>query len=195
MAAAKRRPMQPLVATHDSPLGRWTSARWFPPNTSPLYGHVERIWYFDGYMTNAKERVFPDGRAELIVMLDEPHRDGDAPTLDPFPAVCINGLRTRSSVVVAPRGRCRVLGIRFHAAGACALLRASMKELVNITIDLGDALGRAAAELGERCADAPNAAAVVRTAGEWLARHVDYEFVQDPEVRWTAGTIQRARGV
>jgi hypothetical protein len=87
-------------------------------------------------------------------MLDEPHRDGDDERLASFPAVCINGLRTRSSVVVAPSGRCRVLGIRFEPTGACRVLHASMKALVDVTIDLRDALGRSAAELGERCNDA-----------------------------------------
>ncbi len=56
----------------ESPLGRWTAAHWTPPPGSPLYGAVERIWYFDGIMTHPNERVFPDGTAELIVMLDEP---------------------------------------------------------------------------------------------------------------------------
>lgn len=185
----------PIVATHDSPLGRWTTARWSPPSTSPLFERVDCIWYFDGYMTHAKERVFPDGRAELIVMLDEPHRDGDAASLDPFPAVCINGLRTRPSVVVAPQGRCRVLGIRFDPAGACALIRASMRELVDVTIDLRAALGRAAAELGERCAGARSAAGVVRTAAEWLARQMQSEPSADPEVSWTIRAIRGARGL
>ncbi len=65
------------VTIEDSDLGRWTAARWAPPRTSPLFNLIERIWYFDGALANAKERVFPDGRSELIVMLDEPHRDGD----------------------------------------------------------------------------------------------------------------------
>ena len=187
--------MEPIVATHDSPLGRWTTARWTPPLTSPLYGGVGHIWYFDGHMTHAKERVFPDGRAELIVMLDEPHRDGDKASLDPFPAVCINGLRTRASVVVSPAGRCRVLGIRFEPAGACALIRASMKELLDVTIDLRDALGRAAAELGERCAEARNADGVVRIAAEWLTRQIRDNPVHDPVVSWAAEAIREARGL
>jgi AraC-like DNA-binding protein len=192
---ANLRSVEPVVATHDSPLGRWTIARWSPSKLSPLYGNVEQIWYFDGSMTHAKERVFPDALAELIVMLDEPHRDGDVATLDPFPAVCINGLRTRPSVVVAPRGRCRVLGVQFQAAGACALLRSSMKELRDVTIDLRDALGRAAAELGERCADARNAAAVVQTAAQWVTRQIDYDMTRESDVRWAARVIQNSRGV
>ncbi|MBV8638446.1 MAG: AraC family transcriptional regulator [Candidatus Eremiobacteraeota bacterium] len=175
------------VATEDSHLGRWTAARWSPPPASPLCGMIERIWYFDGVLANAKERVFPDGRAELIVMLDEPHRDGDVPALTPFPAVCINGLRTRPSVVIAPPGRCRVLGVRFEAAGACALMRGSMKALLDVTIDVRDELGRRAERLGERCADAAetassnparNAMLVLRVAAEWVFEMIDRDIVE-----------------
>jgi AraC-like DNA-binding protein len=191
------------VKSEESAFGRWTSAHWAPPPSSQLFRVVERIWYFDGTMTFPKERVFPDGRPELVVMLDEPHRDGDDQRLPSFPAVCINGLRTRSSVVVAPRGRCRVLGIRFGPTGACRVLRGSMKALVDVTIDLRDALGRPAAELGERCNDAveslrssPPRAAIdaIRIAAEWTLRQVDDDTCVDPAVLWTARTISDARG-
>src|ERR1700729_2103128 len=141
-----------VVESQDSSLGRWTVARWTPPADSPLHAAVERVWYFEVHLTHAKERVFPDGTAELIVMLDDRHRDGDDPARAAFPAVCINGCRTQPSVVVSPPGRCRVLGISFAPAGACALLRSNMKSLVDLTVDVGDVIGRAADELGERCA-------------------------------------------
>jgi AraC-like DNA-binding protein len=154
-------------------------------------------------MTHPKERVFPDGRAELIVMLDEPHRDGDAAALIPFPAVCINGVRTRPSVVVAPSSRCRVLGIAFEPSGACRMLRASMKDLVDVTIDLRDALGRAAGELGDRCAGAAessswnparNAAAAVRAAAQWATQFAKVDG-SDPLVDRAAQIILQAHGV
>ncbi len=191
------------VQSADSPLGAWTVARWSPPASSPLSVVVEQIWYFEGTLTQPKERVFPNGRAELIVMLDEPHRDGARATLDPFPAVCINGLRTRPSVVVSPPGRCRVLGISFEPAGARALLGASMKELVDVTIDLRDSIAAAAAELGERCAGAAeasiwnparNATAVLRAAAHWVQQHAGCEAV-DPAVAWTLARIRAAGGI
>jgi AraC-like DNA-binding protein len=192
------------VQSQDSPLGRWTVGRWFPPRASRLFGTVDHIWYFDGTMTHAKERVFPDGRAELIVMLDEPHRDGDAERHAAFPAVCINGLRTRPSVVVAPAGRCRVLGIRFGALGAGLLLRASMTELVDVTIDVRDAVGRAAEELGERCAGAANAfdfdpargaVAVLRVAAEWTTQQIRPNLNGNAEIGWMLDAIRQARGI
>jgi hypothetical protein len=42
-------------------VGRWSSR---------LGNVVERIWYFDGTLARAKESVFPDGTAELVVQLD-----------------------------------------------------------------------------------------------------------------------------
>ncbi len=191
------------VESADSPLGRWTAAHWSPPAGSRLWGLVERIWYFDGSLAHARERVFPDGRAELIVMVDEPHRDGDLVTLPAFPAICINGLRTRPSVVVAPPGRCRVLGIRFEPLGACALLDAPIRDLIDVTIDLHDALGPAAAALGERCADAArlsashpgrSAAYVVRVAAEWTAHRIGAGDTPDPAVGFAAHAIRNARG-
>ncbi len=189
------------VESQDSSLGHWTVARWTPTTDSPLRGTVERVWYFDGHLTHAKERVFPDGTAELIVMLDERHRDGSDPALEPFPAVCINGCRTQPSVVVSPHGRCRVLGISFAPAGASALLRSNMKHLVDVTVDVRDVIGRAADELGERCATAArislrnerrNAAAVVFAAVDWLLPLARGD--RDPLVEWASTTIREARG-
>jgi AraC-like DNA-binding protein len=192
------------VHSQESPLGRWTVARWSPPRPSRLFGIVEQIWYFDGTMTHAKERVFPDGHAELIVMLDEPHRDGDTERLVAFPPVCINGLRTRPSVVVAPAGRCRVLGIRFGALGAGLLLRTPMNELVDVTIDVHDALGRAAGELAERCAGAANAfdfdptrsaVYVLYVAAEWTMQQIHPNLNGDQEIGWILDAIRQARGI
>jgi AraC-like DNA-binding protein len=189
------------VESQDSSLGRWTVARWTPPTDSLFHETVERIWYFDGRLTHAKERVFPDGTVELIVMLDERHRDGSDPALGVFPAVCINGCRTQPSVVVSPRGRCRVLGIRFAAAGACVLLRCNMQDLVNVTVDVRDIIGRSADELGERCASAAqtsllnerrNATCAISAAVDWLLTIARGDG--DALVQWTSTKIREARG-
>jgi AraC-like DNA-binding protein len=190
------------VESQESALGRWTVARWSPPGPSPLAGLVERIWYFEGTMTHPRERVFPDATAELIIMLDEPHRDGDSELMEPFPAVCINGLRTRPSVVVAPAGRCRVIGVTFLPVGAAVFLRATMTDLLDVTIDVRDALGAASRELGERCADAAqssawntsrNAAATVRAAARWTEHRIGAAR-GDALVQWATRSIREKRG-
>ncbi|HTU82987.1 MAG TPA: helix-turn-helix domain-containing protein [Candidatus Acidoferrales bacterium] len=203
MAALEYFETNVAVESRDSPLGRWTVARWSPPDPSPLRGIVEQIWYFDGTLARARERLFPDGSAELIVQLDDPHCDGTTKSPERFPAVCINGLRTGPAVVVAPPGRCRVLGIRFDPFGAAALLRSSMKHLVDVTIDVHDGIGRAAAELAERCADAvgtpsrdsaQRAAAAVSTAERWLVRELHGRATPEPAVAWAANLIRATGG-
>jgi AraC-like DNA-binding protein len=186
-----------IVRSAESLLGRWVVAHWSPAGASPLSGIVERIWYFEGTMTYPRERVFPDGRAELIVMLDEPHRDGDSATLTPFPTVCINGLRTRPAVVVAPAGRCRVVGVALPPVGASMLLRSPMRELVDVTIDVRDALGGAAAELGERCAAAygNGPAAIIRAVVQWTTQQIQAAAPPDRGIQWACQTISAARGV
>ncbi|HVR47982.1 MAG TPA: helix-turn-helix domain-containing protein [Candidatus Binatia bacterium] len=177
-------------------------ARWSPPYASPLTGLIERIWYFEGTMTYPRERVFPDGAAELIVMLDEPHRDGDSESLEPFPAICINGLRTRPSVVVAPPGRCRVIGVTFFPLGAALFLQSTMSDLLDVTIDVRDALGTVSQELGERCTAAAqssawntgrNAAATVRAAARWTSRRIGTAR-GDALVQWATRSIREKRG-
>jgi AraC-like DNA-binding protein len=131
------------------------------------------------------------------------HRDGDAEGLDPFPTVCINGLRTRPSVVIAPSSRCRVLGIRLSPLGACALLRESIDGLLDVTIDVHAALGRDAHRLAERCADAAdvslwnadrNARAIIDTAVEWLVTRLHADHQIDPLLHYAIEEIRGTRG-
>ncbi len=163
----------------------WTHAEWRPRAGSPLAGAVERVWYFDGTLGSARERVFPDGTLELIVQLDTPHRPGvDAPA-PRFPPLCVTGLRTTAEIVEAPPGRCRVLGLRLAPLGAFALLHDALPELTSLTVDLHDLLGGAAAELGTRVEAARDGTAAVRAAAAWAARRIARGPVSD-------ATVQRA---
>ena len=162
---------------------------------------IDSIWYFDGTMTFARERVFPDGLTELVVQLDEVHRDGS--TGERFPAVCINGLRTRAAVVEAPGSRCRIIGIRFAPRGACAVLATSVAELLDATVDLRVYLNRWSDELAERCSEAAqlstnpvmNADAVVAAAAFWAAQRLSGACAIDPLVQWIVGEIRTRAAV
>jgi AraC-like DNA-binding protein len=192
----------PTVEHGDSVLGRWTAAHWEPEAAQPLWPMVERIWYFDGTLNLARERIFPDGTIEIIVQLDEPHRDGDMLVPRPFPTVCVNGLRTASGVVVAPMNRCRVVGIRVRAAYARYVLGVPAAELGDGTIDLEDVLGTIARDLGGRCYDAVEAAgnagvraqAVVRTSARWVAACLG-SGADRSATTYVADAIVRDRGV
>ncbi|HEY3675687.1 MAG TPA: helix-turn-helix domain-containing protein [Candidatus Tumulicola sp.] len=191
----------PKVEHGDSALGRWTAAHWQPSPTHALWATVDRLWYFDGTLTLARERVFPDGAIEIVVQLDEPHRDGDLIVPCPFPSVCVNGLRTASGVVVAPAGRCRVAGIRIRAARARDVLGIPAAELGSGTLDLEVVLGPVARDLGGRCYDAVEAGtgesgraqAAVRASARWILERVAAPFEQSA-VTYVAEAILRERG-
>ncbi len=179
----------------DSELGCWTHAEWTPDAGAPLAGVIDRVWDFDGTLTSARERNFPNGMVELIVQLDEPHRAvHDDVTGAHFPAVCVGGLLTTADVVEAPPRRCRVLGVRLHPVGAFALLAEPLHALSDVTVDLRDVLGRAATELGERCFGAPSGAARVRIAASWAADRIARAAHVDPAIALAARRIAHAGG-
>jgi AraC-like DNA-binding protein len=171
------------VTRHESALGAWTQTQWKPASGSPLADTVDRIWHFDGTLGAARERVFPDGTLELIVQLDTPHRPGRDGPADPFPPLCVTGLRTTAEVVEAPPGRCRVLGVRLTPPAAFRLLNAALPDLTSLTLDLHAAAGSAAAELGACVHAARDGAVAVRAAAAWTARRIACGPAADPSVQ------------
>jgi AraC-like DNA-binding protein len=186
------------ITTHrvDSELGRWLQAEWRPPGDGVLAGLIDRIWYFEGRLTHARERVFPDGTLELIVQLDEPHRPGDVPGASPFPQTCLGGIRLTSEVVEAPpSGCCRVLGVRLTPPGAFAAFGTALHEFTAITVDLRDLAGIAADELADRCHRAGSAEGRVRIAARWVGERVLRSSRADRGIVAALGAIDRANGI
>ncbi|HEX3457729.1 MAG TPA: helix-turn-helix domain-containing protein, partial [Candidatus Baltobacteraceae bacterium] len=108
------------------------------------------------------------------------------------------------SVVVAPPGRCRVVGISLEPQGACALIGAPVRQLLDVTVDLRDTLGAASHELGTRCALAAqtsswnperNAVAVVSEAAQWALRRIERGLDVDAVVHRAERIIRQQRGV
>jgi hypothetical protein len=135
----------------DSALGCWTQTEWRPAH---LAGIAERLWHFDGWITFLRERVFPNGLLELIVHLGDRYRLIEEKGAEICPAVCVSGLYTSPSSRRPPRP-CRVLGVRLTPVGAYAILGCPLSEMNGLSLDLEDVVGRAGAELAERCHAAP----------------------------------------
>jgi AraC-like DNA-binding protein len=181
----------------DSALGRWTHSVWRPAPGTGLSAVVESITYFAGTLTFPRERVFPDGRVELVVQLDAPHRlvrRETTETAEPFAPACLTGILSESRVISAPPGRCRVLALHFQPAGAYALLAAPLSEVAGITVDLHEVVGRAAEELVARCHGTASPEEVLRGAASWVAARVAGAPGADPAIAWTAAEISRHAG-
>jgi AraC-like DNA-binding protein len=178
----------------DSPLGCWTHSVWRPPPRTALSAVVESITYFAGTLTFPRERVFPDGRVELVVQLDAPHRLVRGETAERFAPACLTGILSASRVIAAPAGRCRVLALHFQPAGAYALLAAPLSEVAGITVDLRAVVGRVAEELLARCHGAASPEEVLHSAASWVAARVAGAPGADPAIAWTAAEIVRYAG-
>lgn len=176
----------PLRETHaESPLGSWTSTAW-TPDAGDTACPVEQIWHFDGCMAHRRERVFPHGNLELIVHLGERYRDPS--TGHTFPSLVMTGVATGALLVEAPLGRSHVMGVRFRPAGAFAVLGRPIHDLTNVSVDVAELAGRAAAELGERCRSAASARDCIGIALAFAlerSRRID----PDPAVAWLCARI------
>jgi AraC-like DNA-binding protein len=177
----------------DSPVGTWDQAHWTPAQGDVLAGLVDSIWDFDGTLVHRREQIFPNGLIELVAQLDEPHRPVQ-PEGEPFPALCVDGLRTSPTTIEGPRDRCRVLGIRLRPIGAFAMLRASLRDLTNQSADLQLVLGGAAEELGQRLSSARDGSQRIRTAERWIRARMLGARAVDPIVASAVQMIDRNGG-
>jgi AraC-like DNA-binding protein len=181
-----------IVTRHvSSPLGCWTHSRWSPPH---LAGLVESFWYFEGTMTFARERHFPNGMFELIVHFGDPYRVIEGDWTGRCSTACLGGQQASSWVVEAPASSPPVLGAWLHPAGAYALLATPLSEVSGLTVDLQDLAGRAAEELIERCQGAVSAEERLRRAADWVTERVARSPGIDPAVAWVAAQIERGQG-
>jgi AraC-like DNA-binding protein len=176
---------------HDSPMGYWQFVRGHTPGFAHL---VEDIWYFDGMATSARERSLPNGQLHIIVHFDQRYRDVHEQETVVCPQICMAGVQTRPLIVEAPGGRNALMGIRLHPAGAYSLLAHPLADTSGLTVDLHDVIGRAAAQLGERCADVHSPEARVRRAAEWVSERLDAGVRVDPALAWVTAQIEQSRG-
>jgi AraC-like DNA-binding protein len=184
---------QPTISVHqhDSSFGRWLFAEWRPQHLS---GVVELMWYFEGMLAIPRERIFPDGRVELIVHLGPVYRHVFDAHTEPYSTCCIAGLLLRPAVIEAPHEPCCVLGIRLHPAGAYTVLHQPLHDFTDLTIDLADLVGTASTELAERCVAAAGAEQRLKTAAAWISARVRTSAGAHPAIAWSAQEIVRQAG-
>jgi AraC-like DNA-binding protein len=176
----------------ESALGSWIHTEWRPQPGDPIDWAVERIWDFEGMAAAPRERVFPNGRIELILQLDERYLDVSRIGTVPTPAACATGIHSRAGVVQAPRRPCRVLGVRLHPAGAWSVLAHPLAELADSTADLSDLLGHDAGELAERCHHVGSGYRRVGLVLGWLRTRLlrpKVTCAMNPAAHWVARRI------
>lgn len=164
---------------------------------SPRLSNVLRcIWTLGGQvddLATAAQPILPDGRSEIIIHLGDPfERILGNGAVERQPDAIFAG-QLRSSLVVRPTGRIAVVGVRFRADGAPALIGCPQHVLAGLTPDLGDLSASLARQLRDVTAAQPSLLQAARAVGDCLRSHLDESRI-DPHVRLAIGAIQRQRG-
>ncbi len=120
-----------------------------------LARYVKCFWSLKGVGsgTEAPEPVVPDGSIEIIFNLADRfrrlHNDG---MIEIQPANIVAG-QMRSHVTIGPGGDVRLLGVRFHPAGAFLFFRCALSELTDRIEDLDSIWGNESAVIAERLSE------------------------------------------
>lgn len=125
----------------------------------PLNQLVELFWFYDGFPPRAhsKERLMPDGSAELVINLREDEvRVYDREHLDrvhPMPGGVICGPHS-NYFVIDTHEQDSVIGIHFKPGGVFPFFKVPADELHNLHVSLDDLWGQEARLLREQVLEA-----------------------------------------
>jgi AraC-like DNA-binding protein len=182
------------VSHHDSPLGQWTRAMYFPD--PPLAACVEMLWYVAGRAHFGRDRRLPAGKAHLLFNL------GAAPTLFSraangadrrFPTCWISG-QQNSYFETGSHGDTVLLGAQFHSHGAYRLLRIGQHELADQVIELEALLGDRVLALRQRLLDTPSPQVCFALLEQWLVERLDHGTRVHPAVLATSLAVGKNPG-
>lgn len=156
------------ISQHDSPLGRWTRALYFPD--APLAEHVEIFWYVSGRANYTRDRRLPTGRTHLLFNLGTPpvlfDRDPAAPPRA-FPTCWLAGQHD-TYIETGSHGDTILLGAQFASHGAYRLLRIAQHELSGEVVELETLFGDRVLRLRQQLLDAPTPQACFALLERWL---------------------------
>jgi AraC-like DNA-binding protein len=182
------------ISHHDSPLGRWTRAFYFPD--PPLAKHVHLFWHVSGRANYLRDRRLPTGNAHLLFNL------GAAPTLfarEPggparaFPTCWIAGQSERF-IETGSHGETVLLGAQFHSHGAYCLLRLAQHELADQVIELEALAGDHVLGLRQRLLDVSSPQARFALLEHWLLDLLDTGAAVHPAIVEASRRITATHG-
>lgn len=182
----------PLIQTlgHASSLGRWTFSECRPAALATL---IESIWEVEGTVAHTRERIFPNGRVDLLVNLGPPQRlvEGDGAEL--FDTACVSGFQYRP-LVIESMPRTHIFGVRLRPEGAYALFAAPMRAISGRVVDLRELLGAAGRDISGRIVAAPSFEERVLLICRWAEERSACARRAEPYVAWITSEIEATGG-
>jgi AraC-like DNA-binding protein len=182
------------VMQHNSALGRWTRALYFPD--APLAAHVDLFWYVSGHVDYTRDRRLPTGRTHLLFNLGSPAiLFGRDPATAPrqFPTCWISG-QQQSFIETGAHGDAILVGAQFASHGAYRLLRIAQHELSDRVIELESLLGDRVLGVRQRLLDAQTPQACFGLLEQWLLGLLERGAQVHPAVLATSHAVNADPG-
>lgn len=182
------------VHRHDSPLGQWHVATCRP--APALAGIVSAMWFGEGQIRYARDRILPSGQSQLLINLGPTQyriEPGPPERRIPFRDIWYSGLHQGPIDTEVPHGSA-LLGVAFDAHGAYPWLGEQLSGLADRIIALADALGDGVLALRERLLDCRDVASRFEQVEHWLLARLRRDAMVHPAVRWAVERIAASSG-
>jgi len=181
-----------LLSRHDSPLGQWTRALYFPDGA--LAPHVEMLWYVSGRTAFVRDRRLPNGRTHVLFNLGDdqflfPRDAAEAPQR--FATSWISGQQERF-IDTGASGATTLVGAQLHAHGAYALFGIDQHELADRVIGLDAVCGDAIGALRQQLLEAATPEKCFALLERWLLRCLARGRIVHPAIRAAARQLAQA---
>lgn len=179
---------------YEAPPGRWRFAN-ARPDTARAEVVVE-YWEVEGVLAPFRERILPNGCAEIMVNLGPPHRMLTDAGSSMWEQAWFSGLHDRAIVIESLSGT-HLVSARLHPLGAVALFGPAMAGKVNTVVDLEAFVGPSARELREQLLNASSAERRFELLDDFVQsrlNNLDTSGVPSELVRGAVRRIEDAHG-
>jgi hypothetical protein len=145
----------------------------------PVSTFVSSLWYAENWKpARPRERIMPDGAANLIVALGDGGRSPSAAN------AIVSGPKSRAIVLRSAQAAETIIGAHFTPGGVASFADMPLSEIRDNHAPLADLAGSAALELREALLQAETANARLDVLESWLARISRSRTGPDAAVLW-----------
>ena len=176
---------------YEAPPGRWRFAS-APPGAG-LEGAVVEYWEVEGRLAPFRERILPNGCAEIMVNLGPPHEMITDDGSSIWERAWFSGVHDRAIVIESLNGT-HLVSARLHPLGAVALFGAAMAGKVNGVVDLAAVAGPSADDLRAKLLHADSPEQRFELLEEFVRARLGARNLPSEVVRRAVRAIEEAHG-
>jgi AraC-like DNA-binding protein len=182
------------MLVHESPLGSWKLLLLNAHDA--LQGIATHIWYGEGKVAYARDRILPRASSLLLVNVGPPQYmilRGPPEQRIPFNDAWYSGISDTPIDTEAPLGS-RIVGVAFTATGAASVLQLPTRLTANHTGSLEELIGIEARVLHQRLLTIPDGLGCLAAMEEFLLRRCSSGVEIHPLVSWATQWIAASGG-